>query len=88
MPTMTADEARERAITAELAREKADRDEKIRAAKRAEHIERERVAKEAEEYAKQHAARSAFLERAEAAYPEALRNTNSRSTPFARRGSS
>jgi hypothetical protein len=71
MPTMTADEARERAITAELAAEQAARDAETRAAKRAEHIERERVAKEAADQAARAAKHAAYLAKAEAAYEQA-----------------
>ena len=73
MSTMTADEAREKAIDADLAAEQADRDEQTRALKRAEHVERERVAAEAAELAKQQAARAAFLARAELAYEPACK---------------
>jgi hypothetical protein len=52
-------------------REKADRDEETRAAKRAEHLERERVAKEAAEQAVLAAKQAAFLAKAEAAREKA-----------------
>jgi hypothetical protein len=73
MPTMTTEQAREKKIDEILASERAERDEQARAAVRARCVEEERLSREAEEYAAQHAKQTAYLARAEAAYPQACK---------------